>query len=252
MRSSFSSDQKTTEPTPAARRKAIFHPGAFRYSAVELLVALVLLLLSAPFIEDLPAGDLIEVLLVTAVMVSAVLVVGGRRRTLIISLVLVVPAVAGKWASHFWPSTVTSLVYLLAGMTFFGFIVIQLIGFILRAPRVNTNVLCAGLSGYLLLGLLWTPAYLMVARLNPSAFNMPATASGPATMDGFTGFYFSFMTLCTVGYGDITPVSRLARMLAVTEAIAGLFYVAVLISRLVAVYSMNPPPADPDVNSPQS
>jgi hypothetical protein len=50
------------------------------------------------------------------------------------------------------------------------------------------------------------------------------------------------VTLCTIGYGDITPVSKAARMLTVTEAIAGLFYVAVLISRLVAIYS-SPPPA---------
>lgn len=56
-------------------------------------------------------------------------------------------------------------------------------------------------------------------------------------MNGFTGFYFSFITLSTVGYGDITPVSRIARWLAALEAMTGLLYVAVLISRLVALYS---------------
>ena len=64
------------------------------------------------------------------------------------------------------------------------------------------------------------------------------------TLGGFNAFYFSFMTLCTVGYGDITPVSRPARMLAVTEAVVGLFYVAVLISRLVAVYSTTSAPVE--------
>ena len=52
-------------------------------------------------------------------------------------------------------------------------------------------------------------------------------------MDGFNGFYFSFITLSTVGYGDITPVSRIARWLAAMEAMTGLLYVAVLIARLV-------------------
>ena len=56
-------------------------------------------------------------------------------------------------------------------------------------------------------------------------------------MSGFTGFYFSFVTLSTVGYGDITPVSRIARMLAAMEAMTGLLYVAVLIARLVSLYS---------------
>lgn len=60
---------------------------------------------------------------------------------------------------------------------------------------------------------------------------------GAQSMDGFTGFYFSFMTLSTVGYGDITPVSKIARWLAAMEAMTGLLYVAVLIARLVSLYS---------------
>ena len=51
-------------------------------------------------------------------------------------------------------------------------------------------------------------------------------------------FYFSFITLSTVGYGDITPVSRIARWLAAMEAMTGLLYVAVLIARLVSLYSV--------------
>jgi voltage-gated potassium channel len=102
---------------------------------------------------------------------------------------------------------------------------------------VDVNVLCAGLSGYLLLGLLWMPAYLLIASVDPGSFALKAPSGTDAQMDGFHAFYFSFITLCTVGYGDVTPVSRMARMLAVTEAITGIFYVAVLISRLVAVYS---------------
>jgi voltage-gated potassium channel len=67
-------------------------------------------------------------------------------------------------------------------------------------------------------------------------------------MDGFTAFYFSFATLTTVGYGDIAPVSSVARMLAVMEAVTGLFYVAVLISRLVALYSTQPQPKAPETH----
>lgn len=222
--------------------------GVLRFSAIELLAALALLFLSAPFVEDLPSGDLIEDVLMTGVMVCSVLAAGGRRRSLLIALLLVAPALGGKWAYRFWPTKLCALVYLFAAMAFFVFVVTNLVRFILRAPRVDANVLCAGLCGYLLLGLLWMPAYVLVARLNPTAFNLPAgPGGGAATMDGFNAFYFSFMTLCTVGYGDITPVSKGARMLAVIEAIAGLFYVAVLISRLVAIYSSNQPaPAEGD------
>ena len=214
-----------------------------RYSAVELLVALGLLFLSAPLVEDMPRGDLVEAGLLTLVMVSAVLAVGGQRRTMIVALVLFTPALAAKWINHVRPDLMPPVAFLIPTVVFFGFVVAHLLRFIVRAPRVDANVLCAGIAGYLLLGLLWTPAYLTVARLNPSAFTLPAVPAAPAKLDGFSAFYFSFMTLCTVGYGDITPVSRTARMLAVIEAIAGLFYMAVLISRLVCVYSTAQPAA---------
>jgi hypothetical protein len=58
-------------------------------------------------------------------------------------------------------------------------------------------------------------------------------------MGGFNAFYFSFSTLTTVGFGDITPMSKIARTLAVMEAVTGTLYLAILISRLVGMYSPN-------------
>jgi voltage-gated potassium channel len=111
-----------------------------------------------------------------------------------------------------------------------------LLRFILRAPSVNIEVLCASIAAYLMLGLMWTMAYWLVDQLTPGAFSFNTNA-GPRSMNGFTGFYFSFITLSTVGYGDITPVSKVARMLAAMEAMTGLLYVAVLIAQLVGLYS---------------
>jgi hypothetical protein len=107
---------------------------------------------------------------------------------------------------------------------------------VLRAPSVNVEVLCASISAYLMLGLLWTVAYWLVDELTPGAFAFNASEARQS-IHGFNAFYFSFITLSTVGYGDITPVSKVARMLAAMEAMTGLLYVAVLIARLVALYS---------------
>jgi hypothetical protein len=94
----------------------------------------------------------------------------------------------------------------------------------------------------LLLGLLWGFAYMLVACLVPGAFYFDGQIEGAKEMTSFTSVYFSFVTLSTVGYGDITPVASVARMLAAAEAMTGTLFVAILISRLVSLYSSQPPP----------
>ncbi|MEO5917282.1 MAG: ion channel [Luteolibacter sp.] len=203
------------------------------HAAVKLLVALGIFMVTLPFVQEMADGDLIESIVLTVVMFAAVRAVGGRRRTHLIALALLVPPLAGKWINHFHPERISPLVYIVGTIVYFGFVVAHLLRFIVRAPRVDGNVLCAGVSGFLLLGLLWVPAYMLVARVNPAAFTLPAGT----VMNGFGAFYFSFITLCTVGYGDVAPVSNFARMLAVLEAVTGLFYMAVLVSRLVSMHS---------------
>jgi hypothetical protein len=229
------------QPKPAA--PPLRRPGIVRFSAVELLITLVLLFVISPFIEDLQNGDIIEAALITVVLTSAALAVGASRRTLILATALVLPALLGKWLNHFRPDLLPPHVFLLAGAIFLIFIITHLLRFILRAPRVNSDVLCAGVSVYLMLGLLWVLAYLLVALINPDAFAFTVGPVSHRAMNGFTAFYFSFATMTTIGYGDIIPVSNEARMLAVMQAVTGMFYVAILISRLVALYASNPQPS---------
>lgn len=205
---------------------------------MELLGALVLLIVLAPFVQSLPNGRMIESGVMTLVLIAAVLAVGGRRRTLLISVLLAAPAAAARWLHHFRPDLSPAGAYPAAAIIFIAFIIARLLAFVLRAPRVDAEVLCASISAYLLLGLLWAFAYTVTAAIDPGAFVFNTADAKGSVMDGFNAFYFSFVTLSTVGFGDITPASPVARMLAVTEAIAGLLYVAVLIARLVALYSV--------------
>jgi hypothetical protein len=207
-----------------------------RITTVELLIALALLFFFFPFVEEVKDGDVIVSILLSLVLLSAVLAVADRKRVFFIGLVLAIPAIAGRWISHFRPDLVPPPVFLTAGLVLIAFVVANLLRFVLRAPSVNVEVLCASISAYLMLGLLWTVAYWLVDQLTPGAFAFNINA-GRQTMSGFNAFYFSFVTLSTVGYGDITPVSKVARMLAAMEAMTGLLYVAVLIARLVSLYS---------------
>ena len=218
--------------------KPVLRPLRFRrFSTVQLLIALALLFICAPFVEEIKGGDLIISLLLSLVLLSAVLAVADRKHVLVIALVLAIPAVAGRWINHFRPDLVPPAVFLTAALVLTAFVVAHLLRFILRAPSVNVEVLCASISAYLMLGLMWTMAYWLVDQLTPGGAFSFNTNAGTRSMNGFNGFYFSFITLSTVGYGDITPVSKVARMLAAMEAMTGLFYVAILIARLVSLYS---------------
>jgi hypothetical protein len=216
------------------------HIGLRHFSAVEFFIVLVVMFVTAPFVEDFKAGTSIDTVLMTVVLASGVLAVGGRRRTLLLAVALAIPAFVGKWINEYWTDLVPPEIYLGSGLLFILFITLNFLRYILLAPRVNTEVVCAGISVYLLLGLLWTLAYILTARIatlnnSPPAFLI--TTDSSHLMNGSNSLYFSFITLSTVGYGDIVPVSKMARMLAMTEAMTGTLYMAVFISRLVALYS---------------
>src|SRR5262245_33643827 len=125
--------------------------GALRLSVVHFLIALVVLLLTIPFADQFANGNLIEAALLTLVLLSAVRAVGGRGRTLLAAALLVVPALVAMWVDHLRPGLLPKEIMLVAAIVFIAFVVVHLLGFILRAPWVNTEVMCAGIAIYLML-----------------------------------------------------------------------------------------------------
>jgi hypothetical protein len=208
----------------------------FRFSLAYFVGVLVLNILVSPFADQLRSGFLIETMLMTLVLLSALLSIGGRLRALM-GVVLVAPAAAAEWLNYWQPDLLIWVVARGTGLLFIGFVFVELLRFIVCAPRVDSEVLCAAVAAYLLSGLAWSFAYTLLDRLEPNSFVFTLGPAFSHSMNGFTGLYFSFITLSTVGYGDIVPVSGAARMLAMVEAVFGMFYVALLIARLVSLYS---------------
>jgi voltage-gated potassium channel Kch len=206
---------------------------------VKLLFALILLFAVTPFVEDLPNGDFVESGLVTLVMLASLIAVGRDHRVFILAALLFFPAIAGKWLNHFFPHYVSPFFFPVFGIAFFAFTIDRILRFILHTTHVDTEILSAGIVVYLMLGILWAQAYLLLAQLTPNTFQFPLGEHSKGHFGGFNAFYFSFSTLTTVGFGDITPMSKIARTLAVMEAVTGTLYIAILISRLVGMYSPN-------------
>lgn len=102
------------------------------------------------------------------------------------------------------------------------------------ANKVDRNVLFGAMCVYLLMGLIWAILYGLTFQFLPGSFNGIEGVDGKAPMD--TLLYYSFVTLASLGYGDITPIAPLARTLAYLEAIGGQLYIAIMLAGLVGLF----------------
>jgi hypothetical protein len=105
-------------------------------------------------------------------------------------------------------------------------------GQVYRSGPVSHHRILGAVAVYLLLGLMWASAYALVHQLHPAAF----TGAVGETPVAQIWIYYSFVTLTTVGYGDITPVHPVARSLAIGEALTGQLYLAITLARLVSLH----------------
>lgn len=203
--------------------------------------SLFLLLLCSLFVPTLlPQGALLRWLtpaVFTLLMIAAIQASSAHVRDVRRAAALALPTLALMWIAD---GSTPLLVALAAGAAavFLGFVTSRILGFILRARIVDAEVILAALCVYLLLGIIWTELYVAVAAADPAAFAHPpfaAVGDGAVHPVRRTLGYFSFVTLTTLGYGDVTPVSGAARGLAVLEAIFGQLYLVTMIARLVAL-----------------
>jgi voltage-gated potassium channel len=104
---------------------------------------------------------------------------------------------------------------------------------VLFTGTIDGNKIIGSICIYLLLGLIWTTLYLLVLEVSPNAFNGLGSASWYQNFPVVT--YYSFVTLTTLGYGDISPLAPLARFLVFMEAVVGVFYMAILVASLIGV-----------------
>jgi len=113
--------------------------------------------------------------------------------------------------------------------------------FVLRERRLTVDSIFATVAAYLLLALLFAQIYLCLMTWNPGSFSLPVDAAGrSAHLLQSDMLYFSLVTLATVGYGDVLPATHVARMLAMFQAVTGLFYVAVVVAMFVGAYASRP------------
>ena len=199
--------------------------------APALLVCLFGLLILYPHFEEVRAGRAILTLLMLSVLLSALYAVSEDRRSLFRAALLAAPGVV---LSVIYQGGAGGgvIVAIALQLGFLVYVVTRILGFVLRSGSVTGEKLCAALCVYLLLGICWSLLYSLQENLRPGSFSTPD--GGPAEWRDL--IYFSFVSLTTLGYGDVTPVTSHARSFAMLEATTGSFYLAVLVARLVSAY----------------
>ena len=214
-----------------------FHIGRHRLSVAHLVAALVALFVVMPFADCFRYGDLIEATLLTIVLLAAVNAVGGRRRTKTAAAVLIIPVILTHWLDHLWPGLIPLEPVLLAECVFVSFVIVHLFRFVMTAPIVNAEVIYAAVAAYLLFAVAFAFLYTVLGNNFHDAFVFTVPDATGSTMHGFTSLYFSVQTLTASNFGDIMPAMRITRMLALVEVTIGMFYMTILLARLVGLYS---------------
>ncbi|HVM79628.1 MAG TPA: potassium channel family protein [Stellaceae bacterium] len=211
-------------------RERMRNPGLSVLLFLEVLVIFLLVPIRGLALFGPPSS---QVFGATLVVIAAVVVIARHRVVLALTLIAAAFAVLADIYRYEWPSHVSAAAFLIVALVFF-LVLTAAIGHVVFGPgRVTAHRIQGAIVVYLHVALIFTYLYAVVLIFEPGAFGDAIATSDPSV--GAKVLYFSFTTLTTVGYGDITPVHPLARSLSNLEAIIGQLYPATLLARLVTL-----------------
>jgi voltage-gated potassium channel len=182
--------------------------------------------------------DFFELKILTAIVfsfiaISAIYAITGKKIIFILSAILFPPLIICIWWNYISENIYSQSAYCMINIIFLTNITYHIFISTFRAKIINRNVIHGAIVVYLLIGFIWSFIYSLIECLLPGSF----THIGGHLIFGHRPFvYFSFVTLTTLGYGDITPKVPLAQSLAILEAVIGQIYLIIQVSWLVGLY----------------
>jgi amino acid transporter len=213
-----------------------------------LLVAIIALLGVRPLVSGTGAGNAVYSILVMLVLMVAVytiqadelrgdreLLLQQRKKRAFVGWALAIVTIILRLGVLASPSHQLATASSISLLLFFGFVTLTELRAVLRQRTVTRETISMSISVYLLMGLTWGLFFIVLFDFQPLAFSFGGAAPPSEQQVTPVLIYFSLTTLATVGYGDITPVTLQARYAAVAEGIAGQFYLAILVARLVGI-----------------
>lgn len=206
-----------------------------------LLVILLASLAGSPALSSFGFSPIWFEGLMSLLMLAAVLSLCVEPRQRGFAILMGVPTILLSVVGHSLPEGISRWVLFwghLCEITFLFGAAGLIVRSLFNADSLSSDSIFGAICGYLFLGLGWAVLYLMIERFRPGSFDLGrsfVTSSEPSRIDPHVLHYYSFVTLTTVGFGDVTPISPTTRTLAWIEAIAGQFYLAVVVAGLVSM-----------------
>jgi hypothetical protein len=202
-----------------------------------LLISLLAIFILSPFVVTYRHGPTILNIVGAAVLLTATYAVSERKHFLIVAVLLSAFSIIMTFWLFVAPSDSVVIISHASLVVLITFFAVTILGYVLRSGRVTSDRIYGAICVYLLFGYAWAFAYALMDEVQPGSFAAPtATAPGDFVGRVMQMRYFSFVTLATVGYGDIVPRTPTARTMALLEAMLGQFYLVALIGRLVGLH----------------
>lgn len=202
-----------------------------------LFLSLLALLLLSPVVTLGPGPAVMFLLLQSTTLIAGIAALRHRRRSLPAAAVLAALQLAASISTVTNHQPLSRYLALTFIILFYLYILAHVLSYVLSGEGMDIDRVIGALSAYLLMGAAWGFLYILIDTVAPGSFLTPETvfpADGAGRPDLI---YFSFVTLTTLGFGEIVPASPLVRPITILEALAGVFYMAVLVARLVGHYS---------------
>ena len=205
---------------------------------LTLLVFILLLFVLGPVATSLRYGVLIFNLIGAGVLMAATYALSRKGRSIFISAtILSAISIALTCWVLYGGSHLAAILSHCSIIVLVGLFVVTILGDVLREEKITADKIHAAICVYLLIGYGWSFAYSVLDELEPDAFAIPTPVESGDYAAQVTQFrYFSFVTLTTMGYGDIVPRSNAARTMVILEAVVGQLYLVALVGRLVGLH----------------
>ena len=204
----------------------------------NLLFWLFLYLIVNPFLLGFPYFKYVVQLLLSFVLIFSLFVIYHKKGLYPITMGLLVLTLVVHWIGVLGLATLSQPISYGLIIIYLGMLIYSFFSFIINSKQVTLRLISATLCLYLIIGIFWGTIYALLESLVPGSFSgslLEQANSSDYVLQTFT--YLSFVTLTTLGYGDITPMTLGAGGLCQTEAIVGQFYIAILVAFLVGMYS---------------